>query len=270
LRFGAGDPRVFLEVAYLALIVGRPLPHQLDVQVKNMSSTLSRLFLIVALLAAFGLAACGDSESTQRKAFIDFLQTRILDKLGLHVPMPTEEQTKSFGEYAKQYGIILSFHEGMNKNVSERMRQIFQSGMVRSLDELMTRRADVATARDGMTSLSKALAEELTKADAAHAALKQPEELKAAFDRAYERTVTNPAKAFEDTFPVVDTALQAAQNLASYLDRHRDAIKISGSSIQTSDPKLTTELNDLINALNQNGQAVSEAQRKLQAAIQGI
>jgi hypothetical protein len=235
-----------------------------------MSSSLTRRFLVVALLGGFALAACGDSEPAQRKAFMDFLQTRIVDKPGDHVPMPAEEQTKSFGDYAKDYGIILGFNAGMDKNVSGRMQQVFQSGMIRSLDELTTRRGDIGTAMEGMRALRKALDEELAKADAAHAALKQPEELKAVYDKAYERTVTAPATAFREAFPAGDGAFQAAQSLASFLDLHRDAIKINGSSIQASDPKLMSELNGLISALNQKGQAVMEAQRKLQAAIQGF
>jgi hypothetical protein len=234
-----------------------------------MTLRLTRRFLVVALLGGFALAACGDSEPTQRKAFIDFLQTRIIDKPGLHVPMPSEEQTKSFGDYAKDYGIILAFNAGMDKNVSGRMQQVFQSGMIRSLDELTTRRADIGTAMEEMRALRTALDGELAKADAAHAALKQPDELKAVYDKAYERTVTAPAKAFGEAFPAGDGAFQAAQSLASFLDLHRDAIKINGSSIQASDPKLMSELNGLINALNQKGQGVMEAQRKLQAAIQG-
>ena len=185
------------------------------------------------------LAACGDSEATQRKAFIEFLQTRIVDKPGLHVPKPSDEQTKAFGPYAKDYGIILGFNEGMDKNVSgSRMEQVFKRGMVRSLDELTTRRADIGAAMEGMRALRAALEAELAKADAAHAALKQPEDMKPVYDKAYERTVTAPAATFKEAFPAGDAAFQAAQNFASFLDQHHDSIKINGNSIQTSDPKL--------------------------------
>ncbi|MBV9567217.1 MAG: DUF3053 domain-containing protein [Hyphomicrobiales bacterium] len=231
--------------------------------------TLIRRVAVVGLLATFALVACGDSEATQRKAFIEFLQTRIVDKPGLHVPQPTEEQTKSFGPYGTDYGIILAFNDGMDKNVSGRMQQVFQKGMMRSLSDLMTRRDDLSTASEGMRTLRAALDAELTRADAAHAALKQPDALKSVYDKAYEKAVTAPATAFKDGFPVIDGALQAAQNLGNFLDQHRDAIKINGSTIQTTDPKLNNELNNLIGALTRNGQAVFDAQRKLQATIRG-
>ncbi|MBV8449494.1 MAG: DUF3053 family protein [Hyphomicrobiales bacterium] len=234
-----------------------------------MTLTLTRQFLVVGLLAAFGLAACGDDEASQRKAFTEFLQTRILDKPGLHVPKPNDEQMKAFGAYAKDYGIILSFNEGMDKNVTSQMEQVFKKGMVRSVAELMTRRADITTAMEGMRALRAAIDAELAKADAAHAALKQPDDVKPVYDKAYERTVTAPASSFKDVFPAVDGAFQAAQNFVSFLDQHHDGIKIEGNSIQTNDPKLNGEINRLINALNQNSQAVLEAQRKLQATIRG-
>ncbi|MFI5014512.1 MAG: DUF3053 family protein [Hyphomicrobiales bacterium] len=234
-----------------------------------MSSILRPRFIAFALLAVFATSACGDSEATQRKAFTDFLQTRILDKPGLHVPKPTEEETKSFGNYAKDYAIIVSFNEAMDKTITGRMQQVVQSGMIRSLDELTTRRGDIAAAIEGLTALRSALDEQLAKADAARAALTQPAELRTIYDKAYERTVTMPAKAFKDIFPAADNAFQAAQALAGFLDQHRDAIKINGSLVQTSDSKLGAELNRLISALNANGQAIMDAQRKLQALIQG-
>ncbi len=230
---------------------------------------LPRRFLLAALVASFGLAACGDSEATQRKAFLDFLQTRIIDKPGLHVPMPSTDETKSFGDYAKQYEIILGFNDAMDKKVSSRMQQVFQGGMIRSGDELLTRRADLGVVADGMRTLRKTLDEEQSKADAGKAALKQPDDLKAVFDKAYERTATVPTNAFKEVFPVMDDALRAAQNLADFADQHRAEIKISGNSIQTGDPKLLGELNRLIGALTQKSQAVAEAQRKLQLVFRG-
>ena len=232
-------------------------------------SILTRRFFVLALMAGLGLAACGDDEASQRKAFIEFLQTRIVDKAGVHVPKPSDDELKAFGPYAKDYDIVLAFNDGMDKNVSARMQQVFQKGMMRSLDELMTRRADLGAALEGMRTLRAALDAELAKADAAHVALKQPDDLKSVYDKAYEKNVTAPATAFKDGFPVIDDALMAAQNLGNYLDQHREAIKINGSMIQATDPKLNGELNKLIGAMTRNGQAVLDAQRKLQAAIRG-
>jgi hypothetical protein len=176
---------------------------------------------------------------------------------------------KSFGPYAKDYGIIIAYNEGMTQSVSTHMREAMQKGLFHSIDELMTRRSDLAAAADGFRTLRAALDGELAKADAAHAALTEPADLKVIYDKAYERTVTAPAQAVKDIFPALDSALRAAQDLADFLDKHKDAIKINGGMVQASDPKLVNEINRLITALSGNGQAVLEAQRKLQTLIQG-
>ena len=54
------------------------------------------LSLLVAF--SFALVACGNKEADQRKAFTTFLQTRVLDKPGLRVPVPSPEEKASFGD----------------------------------------------------------------------------------------------------------------------------------------------------------------------------
>src|SRR5207237_6743168 len=71
--------------------------------------TLSRLH-IAAVLIAFALLGCGDDEATHRKAFIEFLQSRIVAKPGIHVPKLTTEETTAFGDYAKHYAVIADFN----------------------------------------------------------------------------------------------------------------------------------------------------------------
>ena len=77
-----------------------------------------------AVFALLGLvlAGCND-EPAERKAFITFLQTRIIDKPGLHVPHLTPEEEKSFGDYAKQYAVITDFNDGLDKSVAGPMAE---------------------------------------------------------------------------------------------------------------------------------------------------
>ena len=52
----------------------------------------SRRQFLAGLSVTFLLAGCGDDEPKQRKAFIEFLQTRIVDKPGVHVPRLNDDQ----------------------------------------------------------------------------------------------------------------------------------------------------------------------------------
>jgi hypothetical protein len=221
----------------------------------------------VILLVAF-TAGC-DDEASQRKAFIEYLQARIIDKPGLHVPHPTEAETKSFGPYAQNYQVILDFNDGLSRSVAEPMQAAMQRGAMRSLDDLVNRRADFVAVRDGMNQFHDALKKALATADAAHAALKQPDDLKAVFDKAYDRTVTIPATTLDEVFPAMDGALGNILAMSDFLAAHRGQVKLNGPLVEVPDPALKPQLQKLLDAINQSQQAVSRAQQKMNSVANG-
>jgi soluble cytochrome b562 len=226
-----------------------------------------RTLLAAVLVAAFGIAAC-DSEPAQRKAFIEFLQSRIVGKPGVHVPKPAAEQTATFGPYAKHYDVITEFHAGLDQVVTKPLQHALQAAP-RSLDQLGPKRQEIAEIRGGMASIRAALDKQLAAADAAHAALKQPDDLKPVYDAAYDRVVSQPAKAFAEIFPDVDEATKAILSLAEFLDRNGDKIKINGSMLQVADPSLQPQLQSLINALRAKQEAIQKAQQRLRSIVSG-
>jgi hypothetical protein len=221
-----------------------------------------------AILLALLVTGCND-EPAERKAFIEFLQTRIIDKPGLHVPHLTPEEAKSFGDYAKQYAIITDFNDGLDRSVAAPMKEAMARGAIHSIDEVVTRHADFIAARDGIAQLRFALDKQIAGADAAHAELKQPDDLKAVFDKAYERDVTIPAKAFADIFPDLSEALTAIVDLGDFLQQHKDKVTINGPLLQTSDPALQPRLTALVNALAAKNEAITKAQEHLRTVLNG-
>lgn len=221
----------------------------------------------VALLALV-LAGCND-EPAERKAFITFLQTRIIDKPGLHVPHLMPEDEKSFGDYAKQYAIITDFNDGLDKSVAKPMAEAINRGAIRSLDDVVTRHADFVAARDGIEQLRGTLDKQLAAADAAHAALKQPDDLKPVFDKAYERDVTVPAKTFADIFPDLSQALTAVVDLGDFIGQHKDKVTINGPTIETTDRSLQPQLQALLDALTAKNEAIVKAQEHLRLVMNG-
>ena len=227
----------------------------------------ARYVPVIVLL--FGLIACGDNEPAQRKAFIEFLQTRIVGKPGVHVAKPTAEETASFGDYARHYAVITDFNAGLDQSVSKPLREAMAKGAPHSLGEVVSRRGDFAAVQAGMAAIRGALDQQLATADAAHAALKQPDDLKPVYDAAYDRDVTQPAKALIDIFPDVDGAMKGILTLADFLDQHRAAIKINGPMIQTTDPALQSRLQALIDNLRDKQEAIQKAQQRLRAVAYG-
>jgi hypothetical protein len=221
------------------------------------------------LLALFALVACGDNEPTQRKAFIQFLQTRIVAKPGVHVPKLTQEESAGFGDYAKHYAIIADFNASLDRAVSQPMQQAIEAGAPRSLSEVVTRRQEIAAVGAGLAAIRGALDGQLRLADAAHAALKQPDDLKPVYDAAYARDVTMPAKAMTELFPDVDETIKAILAVADFITAHKDKIKIQGPMIETSDPSLQPPLAAMLDTLRAKNEAMQKAQQKLRALISG-
>jgi hypothetical protein len=223
----------------------------------------------IAMLALFALLACGDNEPTQRKAFIDFLQTRIVGKAGLHVPKLTAEETAAFGDYAKHYAVIADFNASLDHAVSKPLQHAMEAGAPRSLGEVVTRRQEIAAVGAGLAAIRGALDQQLAIADAAHARLKQPDDLKPVYDAAYDRDVTMPAKAMVEIFPAVDETIKTILNLADFIAEHHDAIKIQGSMIETSNAALQPPLTAMVDALRAKSEAIRKAQQRLSTLIRG-
>lgn len=221
------------------------------------------------LLVVIGLIACGDSEATQRRAFIQFLQTRIIAKPGIHVPKLTAEETVALGEYAKHYAVIADFNGKLDQAVSQPLQRALEAGAPRSLDDLVARRSDIAAVSAGFTQVRAALDRELAAADAARGALKQPDDLKPVFDAAYERDVTRPAQAMIEVFPDVDDATRSILALADFLDQHRDKVKIEGPMIRVADPALQRPLSVLVDSLRAKQEAIQKAKQRLRDVVAG-
>jgi hypothetical protein len=233
--------------------------------------SLSRRVLVgLALIAALGLAGCGDNEPAERKAFIAFLQTRILDRPGVHVPKPTDADNKSFGPYAGHYKVITNFTaDSEMEAIGKQMMQAIQAGAPRSLQDVLSRQQDVQAIRESLAKMRVPLDQKFAAAEAARDALQQPDDLKAVFSAAFERNVGDPARAFRAALPVVDEALEGVQKVAVYLNAHRNSVTISGSNIQVKDAKVQRELDGLLRGLNAKGQQLNEQQRRVRAVLSG-
>ena len=230
--------------------------------------SLVRPFLVLAAALPLMLAACGNKEPEQRAAFTQFLQTRIVDKPGVRVPQLTDEEKTSFGDYAAQYAVITDFNAGMDASVKP-LSGIMQKGSLRSLNDIVTRRDDLKTVQASLNEMGAALKEQQAKADAARAQLKQPEDLKAVYDKAYEKTVSLPADTFRDVLPQLNATFDSSLKIADYVAAHAAQIDISGPIVKVQDPAVQAELNKLLQDLNAQAKNVQQAQTRMQAVMVG-
>lgn len=227
------------------------------------------LFLALCLAAVSVLSACGSKEPDQRAAFIQFLQTRIVDRPGVRVPRPNEDEKKSFGPYLADYSVITAFNDTLSNSVSKPMGELMSKGAFRSVGDVVARRGDIQLVKGELGNLSAALDKERARADAAHAAMKQPDDLKSVYDKAYGKTVTLPATTFMEVFPAVDATLDQTLRVADYLQLNRNKVQFSGGTVMTIDSETQGELNKLLEDLQARAEALSTAQGKLQALTYG-
>jgi hypothetical protein len=198
-------------------------------------------------IVALALAGCGSSEPAERAAFVTFLQTRVIDKPGVHVPRLTDEERDRLGAYGDHYAVIAEFNKAMDDSVSPKFKAAISSGAIRSLEDVVTRRAELQSAKAGIAAMSGALDDSLARADAARAKLDQPAEVK----------------------PVYDTVLGEAIELGRYIEEHRSSVRLSGPLIETSDPAVRAAINAKLESLQAKQRAVQSAQARLRSVVYG-
>ena len=229
-----------------------------------------RLFALAAVLIfALTTAGCLDNEPQQRRAFITFLQTRIIDKPGLHIPIMSDKDIADLGPYADHYRIMNGFHHNVDATISKDLATAMQIGSPRSLEDLRNHREILPVLKSGISKMKDDLDRAEAEADAKHKALKQPPDLKAVYDIAYDRMVTKPAAVFREIVPIITGFLPAIEELAAYLDEYRDTITFRAGSPVVMDPAIRTKLAALMEAAGKAADAADEGKRKLRTMADG-
>jgi hypothetical protein len=151
----------------------------------------------------------------------------------------------------------------MNKTMNDALPAL------RSFQDLIDRRAEVKLGGERLRETIRVSGIKLAETEKARAALKQPDNLKAVYDAAFEKVVTKPMQGFRETTPIALDIIDAALKLADYMVVHRDTVKIVGTSPQATDRKTQAEVNALAAALNANAPRMNDAQRRLRILLQG-
>jgi hypothetical protein len=227
----------------------------------------------LCFLFAAALAAWGNSEADQRKAFIAFLQD-INNRPGIHFLVPTPNDEKAFGPYLQHYAIILDFGKDMKAPTDDFLAQITKIGFgpnpsPRSIEQMAAAPADLMAAKDVVDKMEQGIETRLAKINTDRAALKQPDDLKAVYDKTFDKLVTAPAMAFENSAKALDGGVDAAIALVNYINAHRTKLVVSGMQIQAKDQRTLDELQPLMKAYQAAGERFVAAQRQSDRVLQG-
>jgi hypothetical protein len=121
------------------------------------------------ILIAVGLAACGDSEADQRKAFIKFLD-EINRRAGVHFLAPKPEEEKAFGDYLRHYTVILDFNKDMKiifNDYTDAMKKmgIGPNSRAQTLEQMVARRQDFPVMKEVTTKTMQAIDARLAQSE---------------------------------------------------------------------------------------------------------
>ena len=217
------------------------------------------LSIVLCLL----LTACFSKEPEQRKAYMEFLQTHLVDnsdKSSLTILTPRQQE--AFGPYGESFLIIKTFFLGMNERTGvgrnaagkpklpDLAQLVDDPGSIEAFTQYYTKRFD----ETGVL---------VQAADAAKAKLQLPDDLKAVFDKAYDRYVSKRGRDWESLRPLWEAMNDQTRKVATFVREHRSKIQISGNGMLTNDQAILTQMQELLKDLHAKQNAFLKAANAL-------
>jgi len=219
------------------------------------------LCLALAALCALFAGACRNAEQDQRKAFIDFLETHVVMAAGTDIVQMSDAIRKKVGNYSRHFDVIATCSKELRdidmRLAGEKLR-IAAPGPV-PMDKLGSERARIEQLVAALSRSAQHADAAKAKADAAKTALKQPEDVQAVFDKAYEKEVSGYANASLFLYTVQKDFYAEALRMGVFLEKHRDKIHFKNKTVIIDEQALLQEYNALQSALQEKAQKMQSA-----------
>ena len=214
---------------------------------------------LAALLMVVSLSGCFDKEGDQRKAFIDFLQNTVM-RSGERLPTLTADQKKQFGPFVSDYAIIYGYSQQVNQAMDAGIRPVVDSvNAIRVPQDYMAQSNPLRQANGSLGVLSQQLQNAKMQADSSKASLKQADDLKPVYDKAYEKVVTNPANALQPLIPAAQTFTQQLVQVGDFIGQQGTQVSFVANGIQFPTSQQASQYNQLIGPLAAQHQAFNQA-----------
>ncbi|PSN07224.1 DUF3053 domain-containing protein [Siccibacter turicensis] len=223
---------------------------------------------IAALLMVVSLSGCFDKEGDQRKAFIDFLQNTVM-RSGERLPTLTADQKKQFGPFVSDYAILYGYSQQLNQAMDAGIRPVVESvNAIRVPQDYMTQRDALRQANGSLNVLSQQLQSAKMQADSSRSALKQNEELKPVYDKAWDKVVTAPANAMQPLIPAAQTFTQQLVQVGDFIAQQGTQVSFVANGIQFPTSEQASQYNALIGPLAEQHRAFTQAYTTATNAMQ--
>jgi hypothetical protein len=222
--------------------------------------SLSRWFtLMITLFFVVSLSGCFDKEGDQRKAFINFLQNTVM-RSGERLPTLTADQKKQFGPFASDYAVLYGFSRQLSQALDNGIKPMVDSiNSIRIPQDYMAQRETLRQINGGLGILSQQVDSAKMQADSSRSALKQSDDLRKVFDKAYQKIVTGPANAAQSLIPAAQTLTRQLVQVGDFVAQQGDRVSFIADGIQFPTSQQASQYNSLIGPLAAQHQAFIQA-----------
>jgi len=207
------------------------------------SAITRRVLLVSGLVAGLIVAGCANNkEPDQRRAFILFLQTRVLTDAPATVPAMTAQDREDFGPYAEAYQVLFDFSKTLNDTtIAYNDANTRLQSNLNNMKALQDNWQQLATLRKSLLQTGRRMAAEYDKVQTFHASLQLPDDVRGVYDQVFAALVTTPGDPFRRILVPWDKTLQASEDLGHFLYDNSAQVRIAGSTIQLQDTALKPE-----------------------------
>lgn len=207
------------------------------------------LLPVLALGMVFQLAACGDSEADQRKAFITVLQS-VPSQPGSVLPALNDDQKKRLGPFANDYAILTTFSQQLRQSMAVSLKPLLEHvSQIRVPQDYLTQRDGVRSAVGAINLLGQQVQAAKTQADSARRNLSQPQEVQVLYERVYSQVVSQPASALSNVVPSAATLAQQLAQVGDFLAAQGKQVTFVGNQVQFETAQQAARYNALITPL---------------------
>ena len=222
---------------------------------------LRMLCLMLLVLCAPFAGACRKQEQEQRKAFVELLETQVMAAASAARVQMSGEMRKKIGNYVRHFDVLVTYSKELgdiNARLAGEKMRIAAHGPV-AMDKLGSERARMEQIVAAFSRSAQQVDAVKARADAAKAALKQPEDVQAAFDRAYAKEVSGYAAAIQALYAVQKDFYAEAVRMGVFLEKHRDKVHFRNKTVTIDEQALLTEYNALQKSLQEKARTMQDA-----------
>lgn len=204
--------------------------------------------LLATVFMVFQLSGCGDKQAEQSQAFSDFLQNTVMRTHG-QLPTLSENQKKSFGNFAGDYAILYGFSQQLNRAINDGIRPVTDElSAIKVPADYQSHRDTLRQAAGALNVVTQQVENARNLADSSRSSLKLPPDLQKTYDAAYQQVVTTPAQQVLPLLPQLQTLSSAVISTGDFLQSQSqsNSVSFNNNSVQFTSQDLVNQYNTLV------------------------